>query len=777
MKGISAFGRSRAARQLETVVLIIATLLCATLLGFVSPCLLLTIQDLGEPIDQEICIIRGSWIGSTLFVGALGCIPSGILLRERLRARANNDQRRSQMARSSPTGEYGYVRPSIYKQFRPSVNPYTCARRVLRVAQFLSSSCAATLDLVLAVVLIAVYPDSLVPAATIVLCSTCVGYVLVHRVVPRIMQVDRLTCALTLVVIERACALLALGMIFLLTRDAFPGALVNLHQEGIIVQNSKHSRSKGAADRSTPLPSASDSTLPPEPTMAPTFLPTPDPPAPTSSRLDLGKSGANPWIFEEGSHDAEDPALDATLTGSHPQLLHGSPLLWFAILVTCISLSIVARSARSSLIRKDWSRLVASAPFSMTHAVTHEEGYYDQQTHAKSTFAKNQASSLLSPLGSLTPSEDEGDDFASSEEGQSQTQDHVDFEPELVYGAAGTDSIMARDTIDASVVALKVHLSRVHTAAYVSSPILFGLVLDLGNPQQALFIALETAIFWQILCGILETSCFRLAYHTETALRTERPPLDTSVTFFDPYDSRSIYHPIGVAPRQPRLEKLKRWLKRWRIYIQSPVFLASLSYAVLNLSVLDLGLLSLTYLRWRRLPVWIIGLLLGLRCFSCGLVTFVKYIHRWTGSLARTASLTTWVLWSTSFPALLGFVLFSSTSKASVLFLMVVLVLSGPPLRAFALVHAKLLREWVEEEHVSTILNCQLTVRTSCTVLITLVALCLGEASMYGVLVIISVLSSFLSVILFALWFRVFDSGTPFQVVDHTGHVKVIVHG
>ncbi|GBG34583.1 Solute carrier family 40 member 1 [Hondaea fermentalgiana] len=795
MPGCAGFGQSRAARQLETLALVLATLLCATLLGLVTPCLLLTVQDLSDVVDSEICLVRGSWIGACLFIGTLGLGPCIMVLRERLRARPNGAK-----TSRAPQTMSGYVRPSIYKQFRPAVDPYTCARRALRIAQFVSSSCAATTDLTLAVVLIAVFSDSLEPAAAIVLCSTLMTSLLVHRVVPKLMQVDRLTCALALVLLERISALTAIALAFRLAQVAFPEASAIVHGPVALLQNAKVSKthidgaSSAGADASPPSSGATEAA---------------GAGAGPSSVLGIDSGAVAPWVFEKGSSGNADPEVDAALSASQPEVWQLQQLMLLCVLIFAFSLSVVARAARNALIRKDWSKLVASAPFSMTQAMPFLTSSSNEQSRpsANKITARldlamrhgSEASSRMSPLGSFAESEDSSEGIGGGlfgsgsmespivEEkleaveiagvhGRAVTGDGLHHEPEVVYGRM-SESVMARDCIDASVLALKVSLSRAHTIAFVCAPTLFGLVVDLGEPRVALFIAMETLMAWQILVLMLEMSCFRLAYHTEAALRTERPPLDTSVTFFDPYGSRSIYHPIGVSPRRPTLERAKRSLKRWRVYARSPVFLASLAYAALGVSILDLGILSLTYLRWRRLPVWIIGVLIGLRCFSCGLVSFVKYIHRWTGSLARTASLTLWVLWSTTFPAILGFTLFGSSSKASLLFLMVVLIFSGPPLRAFALVHAKLLREWVEEEQVPTVLECQSALRTFGTIAMSIMALILGNAQLYGALVIISVAASLFSVVLFALWFRIYDSGTPFQVVDHAGHVKVVVHG
>jgi len=64
-----------------------------------------------------------------------------------------------------------------------------------------------------------------------------------------------------------------------------------------------------------------------------------------------------------------------------------------------------------------------------------------------------------------------------------------------------------------------------------------------------------------------------------------------------------------------------------------------------------------------------------------------------------------------------------------------------------------------------------------CVVSMHMIAFLISEPDQYPILVFYSISTCAIAVILFNIWYRMFDSGTPYQVVNELGHLKIVVGG
>jgi len=224
------------------------------------------------------------------------------------------------------------------------------------------------------------------------------------------------------------------------------------------------------------------------------------------------------------------------------------------------------------------------------------------------------------------------------------------------------------------------------------------MIQDTSRKVEGPLIEMMTFIVLHFLTWCIQTSCIKLLYSNEPNLRSSAP-LHAFDSF---YGTASVYRPIGRS--STLLGTAKQCLNTWKIYFKSPILFASLSSCVLYATVLNGGIVTLGYMRWRHVPCIIIGLVIALQNLSMGSLRMAHWLHRRSQSLAKTASVLLWIIWTIVFlVAVLCFHVFEVKSSTWVLLLVMLVTLPSSISRVFGIIHSKLLKEWVEIEYIPMI--------------------------------------------------------------------------
>jgi hypothetical protein len=846
------------------------------------------------------CPVHLAWVAPLATVGLLGAAPALFVLRGSLaKLRQQRDtareerqqqqqvlQEQQQQQQIHPQHQQGgaigggFVRPSLLSGGLASSSPVSPspARGLVVVAHFCGSCSLGMWELALAVVLIEILVDSLLPAAALIAASSIACYLLAEPLSSRLARANRLSSMQGLVVLERVTMLASLFAANDLLR-LIPGAgpsLLSLNAASVVVAATAAAAAEGGAGASGGA-------------------------APDDAR---GLSGMLAGLFPAWVVSGDSDSSVTKLFGRDPPRVDLSLGLSLAYIVVMSAAALTLRHARLSLLRRDWSPLVAAgASLSLRLGAAHSAagvwaaaaglrrrgshasasasvalGYHhrldvvfggdeegDEDEHSLAGDERARRTSVDTEDGRFLLAGGSASSAGAGKAPPARPQDRERGRSESVGSAAsgagsvaasaapsgagagagagslaawhgGLDdlggagptlwppSVLPRDA-QAGQRALRRSLSRAGTLAGVLAPALAGAVMDmnLGSAGRAARVGVASVLIWLALSLCLELLALRAAYYTERLLREGRPSLDSSVDYlFDAGDGASTgshYRAVGVpgsalpsrgrwAAPPSKSSALRRlfcccccgggcccrstwpaaaaeavvrtaalWGKRWATFARSPFLLASIAYALLAASVLNCSFITLGYLRWAGAPVWVLGLLMGLSQLGWLLAALARKVHRATGSLARTASLSLWVVLACAAPAAVALLVLGTDSRAAALVLMASVVLTGPALRTFSAVHATLLKEWVEEANLAAVLHAQTFLRLLGALSVALMLAMDDDPSAFAGPVCLSAAAAALAVLLFLAWFRAFDSGTPFQVVDEIGQLVLVVRG
>ena len=700
-------------RWVDTIVLFMVFMVVVACLTVAFTCsVLIWIEDGGVVV----CPVSRTWVGITGWLGAVGIIPTSILF-------FGQFQRGNFESQNNGSNGLGFVRPSLIRNFASDSEKHSLVQKILLTGHFMHCVSSSAWNFLLGIVLIQLYTSSLSIPATVVIC-TATGRVWVAPYVAQIMRrLNRLTSVVCLVIVEgvciAGCALFIVHLFF---------------YEYLNIKQTK------------------------------------------SGKMDLLPS----WILDDKSPNTSLAQFVHRKQLNQKENMTNVATFWIAMLC---SFGSIVRGARSYLVNQDWVRVVAKAEsFTNGYDLSPTLSGYGATIGGYRDYALR---GPVSSLGTLTPS-DEDDDFKSISETPSTvrgygtlervlaSEETVFFvEPEQKQERSPSNSSHGYSKPDGRK-KFRTRYNQVHRVANVLAPLTLGLLLDFD--QQALggsVACLGALCGWMVLATVVEVCAFRFVYESVTGI-DEQGPVYERVNFFGAYGHENIYRHISTRNENSFINGIQWALKSFKIYWKSSVFLASISNALLNATVIDCGIVSLAYLRWRALPGWCLGVIVLLKHlpFTFG---YVKWIHQCTGSIARTSSLAIWIIWCLLLVCTVAFNLFRHSVSLS--FLTIAILITGPSLRSLSLLHAKLVQEWVEEENMEAVLRGQANAKLFATVLMQAMVITHSSPEDYSLLLLTSAVFCFAGVITFSLWYRVYDSGTPFQVVNDIGQLKLVVRG
>ena len=222
----------------------------------------------------------------------------------------------------------------------------------------------------------------------------------------------------------------------------------------------------------------------------------------------------------------------------------------------------------------------------------------------------------------------------------------------------------------------------------------------------------------------------------------------------------------------------------WRLYVAHPVFVASLSYCMLYMTVLDNGMLMTAWLKWAGLPEGVLGASrgAGALCGILGTLAF-PYLRKAAGySLERAGAISVWAFWLMVLPAAVAFAVAGGEydggggaaegnatippgsaqgggvgvggrrNLAAGYVMLVAVALSRVALWSFDLAHTQIMQEYSAEAERGVIGACQTALYQIFWVILGVLGVIWNEPGQFEILTYASVISVFLAASAFTAW-------------------------
>ncbi|KAG7395491.1 hypothetical protein PHYBOEH_003682 [Phytophthora boehmeriae] len=273
----------------------------------------------------------------------------------------------------------------------------------------------------------------------------------------------------------------------------------------------------------------------------------------------------------------------------------------------------------------------------------------------------------------------------------------------------------------------------------------FGVIMQFAghDPTTRSLIGASTVAIWNALSTPLEYFMTRDIYKLvpELAVKEEPEKQDGGREQQETVDSTSTFSEYAVM---------------WRNYSQHPVFLLSLSYCALYMTVLDNGSLNTAYLKWRGVPDSLLGTSRGVGAVFglIGTVVF-PYLRRIMSRLERVAVVSIWLFWLCLAPVLAAFLL-SGESRVSDYVMLCCMVGARMWLWSADLAETQIMQEWIEPSRRGAINAMQTATYQLFYLLTQVLGVVFHDPQKFEALVFFSIATVFVAAVGFTWWDTIF---------------------
>lgn len=292
---------------------------------------------------------------------------------------------------------------------------------------------------------------------------------------------------------------------------------------------------------------------------------------------------------------------------------------------------------------------------------------------------------------------------------------------------------------------LNTTMRRIDLLCKILGPMAFGVIMDFaGNdPTTRAMIGAATVAMWNVLSTPLEYFMTRDIYQLVPELAVKQNPAE---------DDEEDH--VTTTPASPRRRAFccTRYLRSWFNYAKHPVFLVSLSYCSLYMTVLDGDALNTAYLKWRGVPDSILGSSRGAGALF-GLVGTVVFpvLLRWIGRVEKVAVFSIWLFWFCLAPVLAAFLLAGESSTSDYIMLGS-MVVSRVWLWSADLAETQIMQEWIEPHKRGSINAMQTATYQFFYMLIQIMGMIFHDPRDFEVLVVFSLATVLLAAVGFSTW-------------------------
>ncbi|TYZ68535.1 hypothetical protein PybrP1_000159 [[Pythium] brassicae (nom. inval.)] len=314
----------------------------------------------------------------------------------------------------------------------------------------------------------------------------------------------------------------------------------------------------------------------------------------------------------------------------------------------------------------------------------------------------------------------------------------------VVVIAAGDSNALAH---------LNTTMRRIDLSCKILAPMAFGVIMDFAgtDPTTRAMTGAAVVAIWNVLSTPLEYFMTRDVYELSPALAVKELSGDSDDDAHDAHEPQQQQQQQQRPSAAPQSTKA-RYAKMWRDYLHHPVFLLSVAFCSLYMTILDGGALNTAYLKWRGIPDSVLGASRGAGAVFGLVGTFIfPYTRKLLGRVERVAVVSVWLFWACLAPVLLAFAL-AGESPTSDYVMLGCMVVSRVWLWSADLAETQIMQEWIEPHRRGAINAMQTATYQFFYILIQCLGVVFHDPRQFMALVGFSLATVFLSAVGFTVW-------------------------
>merc|ERR1712157_702659 len=295
---------------------------------------------------------------------------------------------------------------------------------------------------------------------------------------------------------------------------------------------------------------------------------------------------------------------------------------------------------------------------------------------------------------------------------------------------------------------MNVILKRIDLLCKVLAPGAIGIFLDFYGVDKlaSSLVGLIILALWNMLSWSMEYCVLREVHEGVSGLKQK--PIPDSVSFYQ----RLVGEEGGKGEEED--EKKKTFFESFDLYWRHPVFLASLAFSMLYMTVLDNGTLITSYLTWRNVNASILGLQRGIGAIvGLGGSFAFSFLVSKEGNNVEKAGLTSiWFFAIVMAPSVIILLLFGAT-RVSDYALIGGMIVSRAFLWMFDLAERQVMQEMVDESSRGVMNSMQIATYQALYCIIQGFGMIFSKPSEFVVLAFISLVSLMTAAVLYTIWY------------------------
>lgn len=272
-------------------------------------------------------------------------------------------------------------------------------------------------------------------------------------------------------------------------------------------------------------------------------------------------------------------------------------------------------------------------------------------------------------------------------------------------------------------------MRRINLLCEVGAPLAFGSLLSFLPQQNAIGVSLLVVVLWNVASFVPELVTLQAIY--------ARVP--------------SLSQPAPNAGQSPQ-NRVHEIIRGWRSYSKHPVFLASLAYVLLFVTVLMPGVLMTSFLIFWKIEQWEIAVFRGLCAITGILATMIATPVMKRVGIVRAGVIFSWFQWAFLVPATVAVFLPSFGFVWGIYVFMGMVILSRMGLWGFDLVEVHLMQTCVSTTEAGSINSVEYSATQLASMLPYIVGIFSNDPQHFVWLVVGSSLSILCAAILFTVW-------------------------
>ena len=311
----------------------------------------------------------------------------------------------------------------------------------------------------------------------------------------------------------------------------------------------------------------------------------------------------------------------------------------------------------------------------------------------------------------------------------------ISLEQDWVVVMTGQDSELLSRT--------NVILKRIDLLCKVLAPGVIGIFLDLFGSDRlsSSFVGIVVLGLWNFCSWPIEYTVLREVYEGIPDLQKKKI-----------VNEDEFYQNLLADHEADPSNDGKSVVNSVKEYLQHPVFLASLSFCMLFMTVLDNGTLITSYLTWRSVNASILGIQRGMGAVV-GLAGTFAFMHLTSkGGVEKVGLASIWLFALTMAPSVVILLLFGE-NRTSDYALIGGMIFSRAALWIFDLAERQLMQERVEESSRGVMNSMQVATYQTLYCVIQVCGMIFSDPSQFLILAIISLAGLLLAAAVYTLWF------------------------